>query len=312
MNKKLKIWYHSGGGSHIREFSIRRTIVRFFLVFSLLSILGLSFVGYDYIRLKQFYLKNERTQDSVRLMDEEIKAQRKQIKTFASEIEALKKQVKGLSEFGDKIRMIADINPGDNSGGFIGIGGGVPTESLDTDIPSDSKHNGLIREMHQQLGQVKMVISKRTDDFEHLIDQLEQKREYLSAIPSIKPVNGWLTSGFGKRISPFTGKSDFHTGIDIANSSGTTIIATGNGRISKANSERFMGKRVAIDHGYGYITQYGHMKKILVNVGQKVKRGDVIGLVGKTGRTTGPHLHYEVLVNGTPVNPMKYILDSKF
>ena len=76
--------------------------------------------------------------------------------------------------------------------------------------------------------------------------------------------------------------------------------------------ERFIGNRVAIDHGYGYISQYGHMKKILVTVGQKVKRGDVIGLVGKTGRTTGPHLHYEVLVNGTPADPMKYILDFKF
>jgi murein DD-endopeptidase MepM/ murein hydrolase activator NlpD len=251
-------------------------------------------------------------QDSVHFMDEEIKDQRKQIRTFASEIEVLKKQVGDLSKFGDRIRIIADIDPLDNSGGFIGIGGSIPTESLDTDIPSDSKYNSLTREMHQQVDQVKTVISKRTDDFESLIGKLEQKRNYLSAIPSIKPVDGWLTSGFGKRRSPFTGGADFHTGIDIANASGTEIIATGNGRVSKAGSKRIIGKRVAIDHGYGYVTQYGHMKKILVNVGQKVKRGDVIGLVGKTGRTTGPHLHYEVLVNGTPVNPMKYILDSKF
>ena len=311
MSKRIKIWYYSSKGSSIRELSIRRTLFGFLLIFGLVSVIGLSFAGYDYIRLKQFYLKNNKMQTSVHFMDEEIKNQRKQIRTFASEIETLKKQVRELSQFGDKIRIIADINPVDNSGGFIGIGG-VPSESLDTDIPSNSKYNSLIREMHQQVDQVKTVISKRTDDFDRLIDKLEQKRNYLSAIPSIKPVNGWLTSGFGKRISPFTGGADFHTGIDIANASGTEIIATGNGRVSKASSKRIIGKRVAIDHGYGYVTQYGHMKKIFVTVGQKVKRGDVIGLVGKTGRTTGPHLHYEVLVNGTPVNPLKYILDSEF
>ena len=311
MSKRIKIWYYSSKGSSIRELSIRRTLFGFLLIFGLVSVIGLSFAGYDYIRLKQFYLKNKMMQDSVHIMDGEIKDQRRQIRTFAAEIETLKKQVRDLSKFGDRVRMIADINPITDSGGFIGIGG-IPTETLNTDIAPDSQYNSLIREMHQQGDQVKTVISMRSNDFERLIEQLEKKRDYLAAIPSIKPVNGWLTSGFGNRESPFTGQTDFNTGIDIANASGTEIVATGNGRVSKASLERFIGNRVAIDHGYGYVTQYGHMKKILVKRGQYVKRGDVIGLVGKTGRTTGPHLHYEVVINGTPVNPLKYILDFKF
>jgi murein DD-endopeptidase MepM/ murein hydrolase activator NlpD len=273
-----------------------------------LSILGASYIGYDYVKLKRSLSINGDFDDTVHSLNGEITTQRKQIQRFAEEIEGLKKQVANLSKFEDKVRLIADIKQTSDSSGLIGIGS-IPTNTLDPDLPLAQRHTGLIREMHQQVAQTKVAVEKNALDFEQLIKQLEQKRNLLAATPSIRPVDGWITSGFGGRVSPFTGQNEFHSGIDISNAPGTKIIAPANGRVSTAAEKVYIGNLVIIDHGHGRSTKYGHLKEILVDPGQEVKRGDVIGLVGNTGRSTGPHLHYEVLINGTPVNPLKYILN---
>ncbi len=308
MRKRIKIWYHSDASSNIRELSIHRPLWIFFLIFAGFSVIGVSFMGYDYIKLKRFTLNNGNGTHTVRSLNDEITNQRKQIQKFAGEIEVLKKQITSLSNFEDKVRLIADIKQTSDSSGLIGIGS-IPSDALDPDLPLTQKHNSLIREMHQQVTQTKVAAEKHALDFEQLIKQLEQKRNLLASTPSIRPVNGWVTSGFGNRISPFTGQTEFHAGLDISNAPGTKIIAPANGRVSFAAEKLYIGNLLAIDHDHGRVTQYGHLKEILVNPGQEVKRGDVIGLVGNTGRSTGPHLHYEVLINGTPVNPLKYILN---
>lgn len=308
MRNRVKIYYHSGMSSDIREMSIHRTL--WLSLFALMGILflGASCIGYDYVKLKRSLSIHGNFDDTVHSLNGEITTQRKQIQRFAEEIEGLKKQVDNLSEFEDKVRLIADIKQTSDSSGLIGIGG-IPTNTLDPDLPLARSHSGLIREMHEQVAQTKVAVEKNTLDFEELIKQLQQKRNLLAATPSIRPVNGWVTSGFGSRISPFTGQKEFHSGIDISNAQGTKIIAPANGRVATAAEKVYIGNLVVIDHGHGRATKYGHMKEILVTPGQEVKRGDVIGLVGNTGRSTGPHLHYEVLINGTPVNPLKYILN---
>ncbi len=308
MRKRVKIWYHSGATSDIKEFSIPRILCTFLFVFAGVSIICTSFIGYDYIKLKRFSFNHDGLGHTVHSLNNEITSQRKQIQRFAGEIEILKKQVVTLSTFEDKVRLIADIKQTSDSSGLIGIGS-IPADTLDPDIPLTQKHNSLIREMHQQVTQTKVAAEKHALDFDQLIKQLEQKRNILSATPSIRPVNGWVTSGFGNRISPFTGQKEFHSGLDIANAPGTKIIAPANGRVSIASEKLYIGNLLVIDHDHGRVTQYGHLKEILVNPGQEVKRGDVIALMGNTGRSTGPHLHYEVLINGTPVNPLKYILN---
>jgi len=308
MRKRIKIWYHAGSTSNIREFSIHRTLWIFLFIFTGFSVLGASYIGYDYIKLKRLLFNNGDFDHTVHSLNGEITTQRKQIQRFAEEIEGLKKQVDNLSKFEDKVRLIADIKQTSDSSGLIGIGS-IPADTLDPDLPLTQKHSGLIREMHQQVTQTKVAAEKHALDFEQLIKQLEQKRNMLASTPSIRPVNGWITSGFGNRISPFTGQKEFHSGLDISNAPGTKIIAPANGRVSVAAEKLYIGNLVVIDHDHGRVTQYGHLKEILVNPGQEVKRGDVIGLVGNTGRSTGPHLHYEVLINGTPVNPLKYILN---
>ncbi len=308
MNKRIQIWFHADTNYGIKELSIHKTVLRLALFIGFSAIGVASLIGYDYFKLKKqtnnaMFLAQTICQQQI-----EIKNQRTQIQNFAGKIELLKKQVDNLSKFEDKVRLIADLDKTSDSSSLIGIGG-IPTDELDPDIPLGKKHNTLMREMHQQIDQTSFAVKNQALNFDDLIKQLEQKRNRLASTPSIKPVKGWITSKFGYRKSPFTGKKEFHSGIDISNRMGTKIIAPANGIISYAARKMYIGNMIVIDHGNGLNTRYGHLKKILVQEGQKVKRGDVIALLGNTGQSTGPHVHYEVHLNGTPVNPLKYILN---
>ena len=126
-------------------------------------------------------------------------------------------------------------------------------------------------------------------------------------LPSIWPVHGQVMSGFGERLDPLDGEGAFHAGMDIAAPTGTDVIASADGIVLSAGPDAGYGNSVLIDHGYGIQTRYGHLSHVEVVVGQEVKRGQIIGEVGMTGRATGPHLHYEVHVQDTPVNPAKYM-----
>ncbi|MDA3918148.1 MAG: M23 family metallopeptidase [Deltaproteobacteria bacterium] len=308
MKKRIKIWFHSGSTSDIKEITVHKAVLGFAFLIIIFVVTGASFVGYDYYCLKMESFKNVVLNQTVNKQSSEIKSQRNQIQSFANKIETLKKRVGDLSKFEEKVRLIAGIKQTSGSSGLIGIGT-IPQGELDLDIPLEEKHNTLIREMHEQVGQTDHAVKTQALDFTNLIKELEQKRNLLASTPSIRPVNGWISSKFGYRKSPFTGRREFHAGLDIANKSGTELVATANGRISYAARKMYIGNMIIIDHGFGKVTKYGHLKKILVKRGQKVKRDDVIGLIGNTGRSTGPHVHYEVRINGTPVNPLKYILN---
>jgi len=308
MKKRIKIWFHSGDRSDIKEISLRKPIAFFLFFLAIGSMGGLSYLGYDYYQLKQIAFDNDRMGKVIAVQDDELESQRGQVQAFAKEIEVLKEQVRSLAKLEDQVRLIADIEKTGNSSGLIGIGG-IPENDLIHDIPLETRHSNLIREMHRQVDQVHTAADRKTIDFNDLIKKLETKKNFLAATPSIKPVNGWITSRFGYRKSPFTGKRNFHSGVDISNRKGTKIIATANGKITFAGRKMYYGNLITIDHGYGKATKYAHLKKILVKRGQKVKRGDVIATLGNTGQSTGPHLHYEVRINGAPVNPLKYILN---
>lgn len=153
----------------------------------------------------------------------------------------------------------------------------------------------------------KAVLQEQT--LQELYELLKDQHSLLSSTPSILPVKGLYSSGFGYRVSPFTGKRTMHTGMDVAALTGTIVHSPADGIVTKIENDAGYGKVLVVSHGYGYSTLYGHNSKILVKVGQKVKRGEPLSEVGNTGRSTGPHLHYEVRVNGVEVNPTKYILN---
>lgn len=143
-----------------------------------------------------------------------------------------------------------------------------------------------------------------------LWESLSASQSVLAATPSIRPARGPIGSTFGYRIDPINGKTKMHAGLDIVASPGTPVRSPADGIVSFAGWDDTYGKLVSIDHGYGVLTRYAHNSQIYVQVGQKVSKYDVISATGSTGRSTGPHLHYEVRVNGIPVNPMNYILDE--
>jgi murein DD-endopeptidase MepM/ murein hydrolase activator NlpD len=128
-----------------------------------------------------------------------------------------------------------------------------------------------------------------------------------NSAPDIWPVEGQITGSFGERIDPFNGEGAFHSGVDIASSYGQPVVAPADGVVDFADVMGGYGRAIMIDHGRGITTRYGHLARFAVVVGQRVHRGDVIGYVGESGRSTGPHLHYEVRINDTPVNPHKYL-----
>jgi len=143
--------------------------------------------------------------------------------------------------------------------------------------------------------------------FEELDEAFRERLDRLASTPSIMPVQGWFSDGFGWRNDPRTGERQFHRGVDIVADRGTPILAPADGLIVRATRAPDYGKMIDLSHGFGYVTRYGHLSEILVRPGQAVRRGDVIGRVGSTGRSTGPHLHYEVFRDGRRVNPWKYL-----
>jgi len=178
----------------------------------------------------------------------------------------------------------------------------------------EDPEDALLRREYEQLDERFTDLNRDTlyveqmlqDQYELLADQ----KSFLAALPTVKPVVGYFTNGFGVRRSPFGGRVKMYEGLDIANRPGTIIKAPADGLVTFSATKPGYGQTVIIDHGYGIETWYGHTRKFLVSKGQKVRRGEPVAQVGNSGRSTGPHLHYEVRVHGTPVDPLSYILEN--
>ena len=308
MRKKITFFILSNTGSLIKRTTVSRGFISFLIIFIAISLILFSFIIYDYHCLKEEILITKELESKVSTQNEEISGQRKQIITFASAINSLKSKLVELKSFEEKIRNIANIEENANSELLIGIGGSSP-EDLDTQTSITEKNNSLIREMHEQTKQFNLAAINQKKSFEFLFNNLEDQRNLLASTPTIRPTDGWTSSKFGYRISPFTGLREFHKGMDIATRKGTSIVATADGVVTFVGVKSLIGKFILIDHGYGMVTRYAHIYKTLKKRGDVVKRGDTIALVGNTGRSTGPHLHYSVHLNGIPVNPAKYILN---
>ncbi|MEK6450150.1 MULTISPECIES: M23 family metallopeptidase [unclassified Myroides] len=169
----------------------------------------------------------------------------------------------------------------------------------------------LLTETNMKIDQLTKQVAIQSESLDDIIKLAKKKEEFLASIPAIQPVKNEdlkrMASGYGYRSDPFTKIKKFHAGMDFSAEIGTPIFATGNGKIIRANNELSgYGNLIEIDHGYGYLTRYAHLSKYNARAGQTVKRGDIIGYVGSSGRSSGPHLHYEVHYLGNVVNPLNY------
>ncbi len=298
MKKKITFFILGNTGSIIKRTTVSRGVITCLTISIAVCLILFSIVIYDYLN-KQEKIVNQQ---------EEIVNQRKQLKAFAADINSLKSKLVDLKDFEKKIRNVADIEEDADQENLFGVGGSIP-EDFDTQIPITEEYNSLIREMHEQTQQFNLAAINQKKSFESLFNNLEDQRNLLAATPAIRPTDGWISSTFGYRTSPFTGLREFHNGLDIATREGTPILAAADGVVTFAGTKGLMGKLIVIDHGYGMVTRYAHIHKMLKKRGDAVKKGDTIALVGNTGRSTGSHLHYEVHLDGIPVNPAKYILN---
>lgn len=164
-------------------------------------------------------------------------------------------------------------------------------------------------EFENSLGYLNQTARAHLENYSEIKNYVVQQRSLMASRPTSWPVRGWVTSRFGLRVSPFYEGTLFHQGVDIANEEGTSIKAPADGVVIYNGWLSSYGRLIVLDHGYGYSTRFGHLDRSLVNVGQRVKRGQVMGFLGNTGRSTAPHLHYEIRLNGVPVNPNKYLKD---
>jgi murein DD-endopeptidase MepM/ murein hydrolase activator NlpD len=308
MRKKISFVILSNTGAPARQICASKTAIRLFGVFALACLVLFGYVVYDYYNLKLTTERLQLREVTLSTQLNEIHNQRRQIQEFSNDINSLKDKLVALNQFESKIRIIANIEKTDESDNIFGVGGSIP-EDLDAQLPLKEKHNSLIREMHDRVDQLSVASLNQKDGFESLLKNLENQQNLLASTPAIRPVRGWTTSKFGYRISPFTGRREFHKGYDIATKKGTPILATAAGVVTFVGRKGLLGKTIVVNHGHGMVTTYAHCDKFLKKRGEKVKRWEPIALVGNTGRSTGPHVHYQVSLNGLPVNPEKYIVN---
>jgi murein DD-endopeptidase MepM/ murein hydrolase activator NlpD len=308
MRDKITFLVFNHDGAPIRQWIFSKKLLAGSMAFFLIGVVTLGLLAKDYYRLKRMQVDFKMHAVEIGRKETTIAQQRRQLQELGDQINLLKTDVAELSAFEEKIRVIAHLDQKDGQEGFLGVGGQIP-EDIDTNLSLQEQHIGLIREMHDQVRQVHDVALVQKQSFESLMVHLEAQRNLLAATPAVRPVDGWITSRFGNRQSPFTNLNEFHQGLDIANRVNSEVIATADGSVTFAGTRGHLGLAVTIDHGHGYVTRYAHLNKILTKRGDTVKRGEVIGLLGSTGRSTGPHLHYEVRLNNVPVNPEKYILN---
>ena len=284
-----------------RHLRIRKKTVKISFYLFAFALLSTTFFFCDYIQVKKKAFELGR-------LRQETQNQRSQIQFFSARIEDLEKQLSKLKDFDRKIRIIANLEKGQEVAPSMGMGGPSPSDIRDK-LKKEKDGDGLVQQMRSDIERLQSEAMSREESLVELEKLLQVKKEMLVHTPSVWPIMGWVTSGFGFRTNPFTGLTQMHEGLDISNRIGTPIIAPANGIVSDVGNDTALGKVVVIFHGFGMISRCGHLNKVFVKVGQRVKRGEKIAEVGMTGKTTGPHVHYEIKLNGIPVNPMRYILN---
>lgn len=299
-DKKITLIFLSANNK-IKQVKLSKGFIWTCALIFLIVAISLGLVIKDYLRVKTQIIK-------LTELNQENSLLKSQLVLLSHKIVKINKRIKKLNEFDRKLRMLVNLETDKESTPFIGIGGSDPS-ALNPDYTIEKAHRKLIRLMHQSIDKLDEQITIQTNEKIELYKFLEKQKSLLAATPSIWPTRGWVSSKFGWRISPFTNQREFHRGLDICAREGNPVIAPADGIVSSVTTTYGYGKMLSINHGYGIKTIYAHLSKILVKKGQHVKRGQKIALVGKTGKTTGPHLHYEVHLNGVAVNPLRYILN---
>ncbi|MBX3320688.1 MAG: M23 family metallopeptidase [Nitrospira sp.] len=317
------------------RFSFSRKLLRRLMVCAgFLALIDLAVVSHYVVRTGEVW--------ELASFRSEAMSAREQTAAFTTAIDDLKKRIGAMNEVNQRLRVMLGIEvpksgdmvngrggeevpileegalPSHNENNSTSIGSipGGPQDGVEgTDqhlavgIAPSKSHLEAVASVKDGLDWLERAATAQERLLSELSEAAEQRSTRWASTPSIWPVKGWVTSGFGPRISPFTEKPAWHDGLDIGAAPNTPVRAPAQGRITSTGYDPKLGNMVRVDHGYGVETLYGHLAKAVVKEGQRVERGDVIALVGSSGLSTGPHLHYMVKVNGQALDPRKYILE---
>jgi murein DD-endopeptidase MepM/ murein hydrolase activator NlpD len=248
-------------------------------------------------------------------LDLDNRTARSQLQQQQEKIEHLNQEMLKIREKAGYIQNYLGLKPQSSGTAKIGQGGiELPPQSVLVPHGFSSQHHQppATRASNHTGDFSPQDIDRLDADLKQIIGALQDSEDKLDHTPSLSPVDprqSWISSPYGMRISPFTDKEEFHPGIDIAGDEGTPILAPAKGVVAFVGRDGSLGMTVRIRHDSVYQTTFGHLKKAVVKKGQHMERGEVIGYVGNSGRSTGPHLHYEVAKNGKRVNPFKYMMD---
>jgi len=291
-----------------KKFCLPKKLAKMGFMLAGLALVG--FFGASFFFVQQ-YLKLQEDGTELAQLRKESKIRKIQVEKFAHQVKNFETEMARLERFEKKLRVITAL---ENSPKSVeknwGLGGpfGLSTSSFNTSMSRGATN--MVERLSNRLQNLDQQAKIQSISFQELDNFFKNQKSLLSSTPSIWPTRGWVTSGFGFRKSPFTGLREKHEGWDIAARAGSPVRATADGEVVVEGREYGYGNMIEINHGYGVVTRYGHNSKHKVKVGDRVKRGQVIALVGNTGRSTGPHVHYEVLLHGVPVSPKNYILED--
>jgi murein DD-endopeptidase MepM/ murein hydrolase activator NlpD len=298
-NRSYTVLVLTDAASPPRKLHISKSVVGMLASVAAVAFIGFTFFVYEYVNL------------NVRLLElKQLRREAGEHNLMAEKIRRLEGEISKVRELDQRVRAAIGLDKSE-ARPVILAQGGADAETREALWDAVGPSTGRLMDwVMGDLTTLAQEIVSREQSLRELQTHLDKKTAVLAATPTILPIKGLVTAGYGFRKSPFTGKREFHEGMDIAAPHGTPVVATADGIVRFAGPAGSYGNVVFLDHGHGFATAYGHNGTIRVHARQRVRRGEVIAYVGNTGRTTGPHVHYEVHLDGVASNPMKYAVDN--
>lgn len=284
----------SSQATRARQFRVTQLWLRIARVGGILVLIAVSYISYHFVTIKT----------EVRQLRQIVQEQ----EVLVGKVQTMHQEMGRMRTLDNQIRRLTGLETASATESTMAMGGGTLEIEQVLTAEEQTARQQLIAQLFEDVERLERAVALRAESFEALTAYLTEQKDRLAATPSIWPAKGYVSSKFGPRISPFTGRRQRHTGIDIAAARGTPVLAPADGVVTYSGKLTGYGRAIVIDHGFGIKTFYGHNHQNKVKKGQRVARRQVIAAVGSSGYSTGFHLHYEVLVKDTPVNPLKYIV----
>jgi murein DD-endopeptidase MepM/ murein hydrolase activator NlpD len=302
--KKMTVLVFPEGLANVRKFQVLRGLPTLGVILCLVCIAALGAYSYHtHTQLKAY----QNQESELNRLRQKAAQQDVEIYSFADKLHQLEMEMVRLQQFDRKIRAMTGVTPTleeDPDGGR----GGSEWSIRDENAVLRGNVKNRVNHLHEDMARLLFEMSVHEQTQHELCKLLEDNKSLLSAMPSVWPLKGPITSYFGYRPNPFGGRSaEFHRGLDIGAPNGQPILSPADGVVVSTEWNSGYGRILTISHGYGLVTRYAHLSEYYVEEGQRVKRGQKIAAVGSSGRVTGPHLHWETILNGVPVNPLKYL-----